>query len=191
MKLLKIAGTAATIAMAAASLQAAQDSSDWLNERMTLKSSGPRFAKQELSLDLFGSFNGGERGIENLFDTNLRHNGYWGGGAGLNYFFTRYLGASVDFNMSSKPSSLNLVDDVAGHLVLRAPIDSLSLAPYIFGGGGRGMSPVWQWMYDAGVGVDLRLNPKLGLFSDARYMWSDDSRDLDRLLIRAGLRIVF
>jgi hypothetical protein len=35
------------------------------------------------------------------------------------------------------------------------------------------------------------LNPSTGIFSDARFLWSDRSTSDDRLLIRAGVRLTF
>src|SRR6185295_1781220 len=56
-----------------------------------------RYTANELSLDGFASFNAAESRIEDLFKTSIR-DGRWGGGAGLNYFFTRELGIGGDFN---------------------------------------------------------------------------------------------
>ncbi len=148
---------------------------------------GPRFNANELSLDLFGSYLNPERKFNDLFETNIRH-GTWGGGVGLNYFFTRELGIEADVNMSAHEG--RIVDQVLGNLVLRIPIESARIAPYIFGGGGRSVSPDWDWLADAGVGLDFRLSRVTGIFADARYIWHDE-KTYDRLLIRTGLRLVF
>src|SRR5262249_49416377 len=60
----------------------------WWTSHWTMKPDADRYTANEASLDMFGSYIAGQRGIENLFDTNIRH-GDWGGGVGLNYFFTR------------------------------------------------------------------------------------------------------
>jgi hypothetical protein len=189
MKIQSIVAFAAVLGLAGALAQAAhvwEDSSAWWDSHFTAQENAPLFTAQELSLDLFGSYLAGERGIEHLFKTDIRH-GYWGGGVGLNYFLTREIGFGVDTSFSNHPG--RAWDHVLGHLILRLPIESAHLAPYIFGGGGRGISPDWEWVYDAGVGLDLRFNPTTALFTDARYIWAD--KTVDRLQIRAGLRLIF
>jgi len=146
----------------------------------------PKFTANELSLDMFASFVAPERRFRDIFDTNIRH-GKWGGGVGVNYFFTRELGIMGDINIGDNGG--NFVDQVMGAGVLRIPLEPTGLAPYIFGGGGRGTDPVWEWLGQAGVGLEYRLNPATGLFADARYIWHDKS--FDRLMIRTGLRLVF
>lgn len=167
-----------------------QDSGGWWDSHFAYDQNAPRYTAQEVSLDLFGSYLNPERRFNQLFDTNIRH-GFWGGGAGLNYFFTRELGIGTDFNMSDKPGDLNLVDYWVGNLYARLPLGNSGLAPYIFGGGGRAMSPIYQWTYGGGVGLEYRFNPVTGIFSDARFLWGDRGTVYNNLVIRVGLRLVF
>lgn len=167
-----------------------QDSSGWWDSHFTYDQNAARYTAQELSLDLFGSYINPERRFNQLFDTNIR-NGFWGGGAGLNYFFTRELGIGSDFNISSKPDDLNLVDYWVGNLYARLPLGNSGFAPYIYGGGGRAMSPIYQWTYGGGVGLEYRFNPSTGIFSDARFLWGDKGTIYNNLVIRLGLRLVF
>lgn len=146
-----------------------------------------KFSAQEVSLDMFGSYMTPERGIEHLFNTDIRSGGHWGGGVGLNYFLTRNLGLGADMNMSNNGGKL--VDLVGGNAILRFPIEKAGLAPYIIGGGARGIDPSWQWVGHAGVGLELRWNPTTGIFIDGRYIWADKTSDA--LWLRAGLRVVF
>jgi hypothetical protein len=146
----------------------------------------PKYTANELSVDLFASYVAGERRLGDLFDTNIRH-GQWGGGVGLNYFITREFGITTDINMGDNRG--NLVDQIMGAGVLRIPLDPTGLAPYFFAGGGRGTEPTWEWLGQAGIGLEWRMNPVTGVFADARYIWADKS--FDRLLIRTGLRLVF
>lgn len=149
-------------------------------------SQGPLYTANELSLDLFGSYLAGQRKIEDIFKTNIRH-GFWGGGVGLNYFPDKYLGIGGDINMPVNGG--HLVDNISGQLIARFPIDNSGLAPYVFGGGGRTTWPAWNWEGHAGVGLEYRFNPGMGIFGDARYTWVKNTPD--ELLIRTGLRVVF
>jgi len=167
------------------------DPGGWWSGHFTYeKDNAPLYNSQEISLDLFASYINPEGKFGDLFETSIR-NGFWGGGAGLNYFFTRELGLGADFNISSKPDDLNLVDQVTGNFIARLPLGNSGVAPYLIGSGGRGMSPNWDWVYGGGVGMEMRLNPTTGLFSDARFLWSDRSTADNRLLIRAGVRLAF
>ena len=135
---------------------------------------------------MFGSYIAPERRIEDLFKTNIRH-GDWGGGVGLNYFFTREIGIGGDINMPANGGKL--IDNAYGQLIARFPICDTGFAPYVFGGGGRQIEPSWQWEGHAGVGIEYRLNPGWGVFTDARYTWVKHTTD--QILFRAGLRFVF
>jgi hypothetical protein len=145
-----------------------------------------RYTANELSLDFFGSYLAGQRGIEHIFDTSIHH-GVWGGGVGFNYFFTRELGASIDMNIPDDDG--NFINSVNGSLIARLPIANTGLAPYVFGGGGRQTEPMWQWTGHAGVGIEYRFNPVTGVFADGRYTWADKTSD--SILFRAGVRFVF
>jgi hypothetical protein len=160
--------------------------SAWSQGLFATGTSGPKYSAQELSLDLFGSYINPESRLPKLFDSNIRH-GFWGGGVGLNYFLLENVGVGADVNLSDHPG--RIVDQALGDVILRLPVGDTGFAPYAIGSGGRGISPIYQWVYGGGVGLEYRFNPELGLFSDSRYLWAD--RRGDRLLIRAGFRIVF
>lgn len=145
-----------------------------------------QYTANELSLDMFGSYISDEHKIENVFHNTVRH-GFWGGGVGLNYFPLPYLGIGGDINMPVNGGKL--IDNAYGQLIGRLPICNTGLAPYVFGGGGRQIEPSWQWEGHAGVGIEYRLNPGWGVFTDARYTWVKHSSD--EILFRAGLRFVF
>jgi len=140
----------------------------------------------ELTMDFFGSYIAGERRIEDIFKTNIRH-GTWGGGVGANYFFTRWLGIGGDVNIPANGGPF--VDSINGNLIARIPIANTGLAPYIFGGGGRQTDPAWQWTGQAGTGLEFRFNPYTGIFADTRYVWADKTSD--SIYFRAGLRFAF
>jgi len=167
-----------------------EDPNAWTGNHFESHYQGPLYSSQEVSLDLFASYINPEGEFHDLFETSIR-NGFWGGGAGVNYFFTRELGIGGDFNMSSKPDDLALVDQATGNLIFRIPIGNTGLAPYAIGSGGRAISPRWDWVYGGGVGMEFRFNPTTGIFSDARFLLANHSDDPNRLLIRTGVRITF
>lgn len=149
-------------------------------------SEGPRYTANELNLDMFGSYVSPEHKIENVFHNTVR-NGFWGGGVGLNFFPCEYLGIGGDINMPV--NGHHLIDNVFGQLIARYPICDSGIAPYVFGGGGRQIDPSWQWEGHAGVGVQYRFNPAMGVFTDARYIWVKHTTD--EILFRAGVELAF
>jgi len=193
MKINKFVTIISALPLALGAVRAAniwQDPNGWVDEHLSYDASGPFFSAQEFSLDLFGSYSNPEGQFNELFKTSFNH-GYWGGGAGANYFITRELGLGADFNVSSKPNDLRLVDQVTGSLIFRLPLWDSGIAPYLIGSGGRGISPQYEWVYGGGIGVELRPNPTTGLFSDVRFLWAEKTTADNRLLIRFGVRIVF
>ena len=149
----------------------------------------PNFNGQELSLDLFGSYIGHEGNLSDLFQTDAAH-GVWGGGAGLDYFFTRSLGIGVDSTISDFDGGNWRFNNVLGDVYLRLPLGD-RFAPYLIASGGRGITPVWQWVYGGGVGLEFRFSPKVGLFSDVRFLWSHEATALNTLGARFGVRLNF
>lgn len=150
------------------------------------------FNANEFSLDLFGTYQAPERHFLAWPNTSIRHGGNWGGGVGGNYFFTCMLGIGADTSFLSGTPHFD--DHVGGNLILRFPIEPIRMAPYVFGGGGRWFNnPNNVWFADVGAGLEIRLNPKLGIFGDARYIWLE--RDVfaphDEAALRAGVRLVF
>lgn len=157
----------------------------WSDHFIADQGNAPKFSAQELSLDLFGSYMAGQENIGDIFDTDIRRGGHWGGGVGLNYFLLREFGLGADINMSNNGG--RLVDLVAGNAIVRLPIESLGLAPYVIGGGGRGIDPSWEWFAHAGIGLEARFTRTAGVFIDSRYIWAEKSND--KLQFRAGVRL--
>jgi hypothetical protein len=188
-----ILGIVGACAFSATSVRAQhmwEDPNAWMGNHFAYDTKPPLYSSQEVSLDLFASYINPEGKFHDLFETSIRE-GFWGGGAGVNYFLTREFGIGADFNISSKPDDINLVDQVTGNLIFRLPIGSSGVAPYAIGGGGRAMSPRYDWVYGGGVGLEFRFNPTTGIFSDARFLLADRSTADNRLLIRTGIRITF
>ncbi len=147
----------------------------------------PLYKAKEGSLDMFASYIAAERGISHLFDTDIR-NGNWGGGVGANYFATMNFGIGYDINIPKDGGKF--IDSQTTNLIFRKPLGQSGLSPYLFGGGGRSYDPVNQWIAQAGVGLEYRSSPKMGLILDGRYVWGQNS-STDILFLRAGLRFLF
>ena len=140
----------------------------------------PCFAEQELQLDLFGAF------IETEGDS---HDGGWGGGIGINYYFSRHIGIGVDYTIvDGDGEELHLVN---GHLLARWPIDlgDLCLAPYLKAGGGWQVNGASDANWGGCGGIEFRLNPEFGIFAEGGYYWSAD--DDNYIAARAGIRFIF
>jgi hypothetical protein len=145
------------------------------------------YRANELSLEGFGGATLGEHTIDHLSGDRVRHNGRLGLGAGVNYFFTRYIGVEGE-GYSENPDH-SFVDNAGGSLVLRLPLEHSGFAPYIFGGGGHLFDPVVGSFLHAGAGIEYRFTRNLGAFADARYVWTDRIGNYG--LGRAGFRFVF
>src|SRR4051812_40226587 len=167
----------AVVALALTAQVRADEHSTWGDRWKYDKDNHTKFMPNEFSLDLFGTyatrdrFGNGEDG--------------WGGGIGVNYFLTRYVGIGAD----SYIEEWKLPYRVNGSLIIRLPIDPVGLAPYVFGGGGREWKYAPQWTAHAGAGLEFRLNSHTGIFADARRVFPDKTQDY--ALWRAGLRLVF
>ena len=152
---------------------------------------GHLFHNNEVSLDLFGTYLNQERHLSKIFDTSIRH-GNFGGGVGLNYFPIQFVGVGVDTSFQTRQS--DIVDHVAGNLILRLPIEVAHLAPYIFGGGGHKFDPIDQSFADAGVGLEVRFTRNIGMFGDVRYVWNTQTKPVglhDEGLFRLGMKFAF
>lgn len=157
------------------------------------------FLDQEFQIDIFGAYVVGE---------GPHHAGYvrdhgWGGGIGLNYFFTRNIGVGVDgFWIYGKENGAihdgthhTVFHNVTGSLIFRLPIDELCLAPYLYVGGGYTVDSVDWASAHGGVGLEYRFVPnKVGFFVDGRWTYFGDRfghGDQNNFLAKAGFRFVF
>jgi hypothetical protein len=145
------------------------------------------YRAQELSVDVFGSGSLGEQTINNISGNKVEHNGRLGAGAGLNYFFSRYVGIGGD--AYTENTAHNFIDSASGNLIGRLPIGDTGVAPYIFGGGGHQFDEVEQTFGQAGAGIEFRFAQHVGFFVDARYVFADKTQNYG--VGRAGLRVNF
>jgi len=137
----------------------------------------PCFADTEFQIDTFGSYT----------SANGTHGDGFGGGIGLNYFFTRNVGLGLDTNIYDGNDSA--VWQFTGAVLLRYPLElgGLCLAPYAKLGGGFEVNGSANGYFTTGAGLEFRITPRVGVYGEGSYNWSDD----DFYQIRTGIRWVF
>jgi hypothetical protein len=145
------------------------------------------FRADELSLDLFGSGSVGQQTLDELSGLRVSQDVRLGAGLGLNYFVTRNFGLSAE--AYSENTGHSLVDNASASLIGRFPLGDSGFAPYVFGGGGRQFDPLELWFAQAGAGLEYRFTPQIGIFTDARYVFTEETKDHG--VARAGVRFAF
>lgn len=146
----------------------------------------PYFPANKATLDLFGSVSIGQETINRLSSERVEHDGRLGLGFGGNYFFTTYLGLGADTYVENTGHSF--FDNVSGNLILRWPFEAIRLAPYAYGGAGYQFDPSGLWFGQAGGGLEYRFTRVFGIFADARYVFTDGTKNfgMGRLGVRLG-----
>ncbi len=142
------------------------------------------FQAGELTLDGFAGYtwgrNGGS-GAKSIGDG-------WGGGVGLNYFFTEALGISGRyFGFDNDIGSFQ--HDVSASLVLRCPMQDSCIAPYVFGGGGLITDTDTKGTGHLGGGIEFRLDEQWGLFVDGRYTWVEKTQNYTSANLGVRIRL--
>jgi len=145
------------------------------------------FRANEASLDLFGSVSVNQETIDHISGERVKDDGRLGLGLGGNYFITRHLGLGADAYTENTQHSF--VDNTSASLIVRIPFDAIHLAPYVFGGAGYQFDPSGLWFAQLGGGLEVRIARHVGLFVDARYMFTDGTENVG--LGRLGLRLPF
>jgi len=139
------------------------------------------FAENETSVDIFGTYADTDRG---------RYRDGFGGGVGVEHFFTKYLGIGLEgYWWGGDGPSRDVISSVSGSVIGRYPIESLHLAPYVFAGGGGHFANQDNASLHAGGGLEYRFNPNWGVFADGRHVWVDGQNDFN--LVRTGVKYVF
>lgn len=108
-----------------------------------------------------------------------------GGGVLAEYFFTENIGLQGSYGAYATNSEHHAFD---ASLVLRAPIKSLCIAPYILAGGGYSVDGTSEGNFHAGGGLDVRFSSCVGLFADGAYHWANDG---DYTIVRLGVKFPF
>ena len=119
--------------------------------------------------------------------TPLRGDG-WGLGAGATYFMNEYFGVGGRYFYFDNAFGSG-EHDLSASAILRYPIPSLCIAPYVFGGGGLITNSNTKGTAHIGGGLDIRIVDCMGGFVDARYTWADKSGNYTSL--NFGLRMSF
>jgi hypothetical protein len=191
MKRIKLLGLVAAIAGMVFSIQA---QTDYTTPERAQTSPPPDNVEDndlyhgcEFSVDAFGvaalresDFNNG-----NLAKKDLR----WGGGLGINFFLTKYIGVGGDAYAIANHNGNSFVDTTTGNLIIRVPIADTGLAPYIFGGAGYQFEGIDQIVGGPGVGLEFRPVQHFSIFVDARFLFAAKTDNYG--LARAGIRLSF
>ncbi|MDB6075505.1 MAG: hypothetical protein JWO89_3145 [Verrucomicrobiaceae bacterium] len=123
----------------------------------------------------------------------ISHNGndvFAGGGVTAEYFFTEMLGIQTNYSVYNTQSEHHQFD---GDLVLRFPIHSACIAPYLMAGGGFSTNSDQQGDFNAGAGIEARFGAmkKTGVFLDGAYHFHTGNNDRDFTIARLGVKFVF
>ncbi|HSI62483.1 MAG TPA: outer membrane beta-barrel protein [Candidatus Saccharimonadia bacterium] len=109
-----------------------------------------------------------------------------GGGVLAEYFFNEYIGVQGSYALFATDSEHHEYDAA---LVLRYPIKSICVAPYVMGGAGYGANSDENWNWFAGAGIEARIQSMncLGIFADGAYHWGEDESG-DFTIVRIGVK---
>lgn len=143
----------------------------------------PCFHDQEIQLDVFGTFVASSGAAE--------YQDGFGGGLGINYYFHRNIGFGVDGQVTSADDGQPLWQ-FTGNVLLRYPVDTgtFCFAPYAKLGAGYQMDGNGDFIYGGMLGIEFRLNERIGVFGEGGYYWSDEDSN-DSAIARVGVRFVF
>ena len=158
-----------------------------LAARPALGEDNELYRAAELSVDAFGSGSVSRYTVDHVSRARIRQNTELGIGAGVNYFFTQNMGISADAYSENTHGAV--IDSASVSFTYRLPLGGSGFAPYAFGGGGRTFENVKAWFVQAGVGVEYRFTPHIGVFTDLRGVVPDETKYYG--LGRLGVRFAF
>jgi len=153
---------------------------------VSLKPLTELYRANEFSVDLFGAASVTAEAARSWYGIKDGH--VAGGGFGLNYFVSRNIGVGVEARHSFAEGE-DLLNRVSVNLQVRLPIGRF--APYgIVSAGYRKQDGTYDGRFGAGGGVEFRLSPRVGLFTDAQAATYKFNK-IDGYLGRAGVRLSF
>ncbi len=83
----------------------------------------------------------------------------------------------------------SVIHSLTASAVLRAPIQSICLAPYAYGGIGGHFDSVNQFGSHLGAGLEFRMTERVGVFADYSHNWAEETEDWH--MYSLGLRLAF
>jgi hypothetical protein len=186
--------SAAICSVIASSAFAGTSGSPKVTDQPTVR--GP-FSANETQFDVFGTYLDGK----GPFHTGPVKDHAWGGGIGVNQFWTENFGLGIDAGAlygrenPAKGTKDKTFAQGTASLIFRVPYQEYNIAPYGYVGGGiTGRNGSWASAH-AGIGVEYRIIPNaVGIFTDARWTYYGDAYghgDLNNFQARAGVRLAF
>lgn len=105
------------------------------------------------------------------------------------YFVTRNIGFQGSYGVFASSEEHH---EFNAAVVVRFPITSINVAPYILGGAGYKVNSTDRWNYFAGGGLEARFASAncLGVFADAAYHWAE-TENADYTIVRLGVKFPF
>jgi hypothetical protein len=143
------------------------------------------FRANEWSADVFGSYSD----IINRPGGRKFYRSGFGGGVGGNYFFTRNFGFGLEGE--GWDGNHGGVGAVEGNFIARWPFEEMHLAPYAFIGGGYDFGDIGAFKGNAGLGVEYRFTPHIGIFADGRFVLVEKGSVNNYDMARLGVRYAF
>ncbi len=163
------------------------------------------YGDREWNFDLFGVR--GDTFNEYRQDRYLGADHGYGGGLGVSYMFTRYLGVGLE---GYALDADDVVGQLSSNLIVRYPLPNSRIAPYGYVGGGVvfngsrledaasiGASPASvrrrsdvEGLGQAGAGFEVRITPHIGVINDFSYNLVNGP-DNNYGLLRSGIRFAF
>lgn len=135
----------------------------------------------EFQIDLFGSASVASlRSVDDLNDHEA------GAGFGVNYFFTRNFGLGYEVRGQARTIKSDWLNEGGVSAFYRLPIGTI--APYgVAGVGYEILNLELRGNFYAGAGLEVRLSPRVGVFTEVRRVW-EGPKKYDA---RAGLRFAW
>ena len=121
-------------------------------------------------------------------NTSLRDDGL-GGGILAEYFFCDYFGIQATYGAFGPAPVHHLF---GGDIVLRYPVKSCCVAPYVLMGGGGIADSANFGFFEVGGGIEARFTSlsHLAIFADGTYHFCSES-EKDFTLVRIGVKFPF
>ncbi|MEI6534861.1 MAG: outer membrane beta-barrel protein [Verrucomicrobiaceae bacterium] len=145
------------------------------------------FRDTEYFFDLYGSYLNRYHSSDCGCDETKRHG--WGGGISVGNYFIPNVGLRADANFSSVDAARS---QVCADFLFRYLIPGSHFAPYaLIGGGIESANDAHDWMIRVGGGLEYRVTPRFGLFTEASYAWIYNDEKSEDLTVKLGVRFIF